>query len=135
MTPRSAQDSYTIKLRRTGTTHAEAEVTHHSPSQVYRRFSKAYMWSVWWTTDHGYKNAITNELFLTLSARGTLNPTLNNLSLEAQRIRSHRVLENREPDVFGECKKGCLILSSRHEGLCADDSDRPGIGVRVDIDA
>ncbi|KAJ7633431.1 glycoside hydrolase family 76 protein [Mycena polygramma] len=27
---------------------------------------------VWWTTDHGYKNAITNELFLTLSARGYL---------------------------------------------------------------
>jgi hypothetical protein len=25
---------------------------------------------VWWTTEHGYKNAITNELFLTLSARG-----------------------------------------------------------------
>ncbi|KAJ7837116.1 hypothetical protein B0H13DRAFT_2422179 [Mycena leptocephala] len=27
---------------------------------------------VWWTTDHGYKNAITNELFLTLSARDLL---------------------------------------------------------------
>ncbi|KAK0455481.1 glycoside hydrolase family 76 protein [Desarmillaria tabescens] len=27
---------------------------------------------VWWTTDHGYKNAITNELFLTISAQGYL---------------------------------------------------------------
>ncbi|KAG7446580.1 Six-hairpin glycosidase [Guyanagaster necrorhizus] len=27
---------------------------------------------VWWTTDHGYKNAITNELFLTVSAQGYL---------------------------------------------------------------
>ncbi|KAJ7466920.1 glycoside hydrolase family 76 protein [Mycena latifolia] len=36
---------------------------------------------VWWTTDHGYKNAITNELFLTLSARGYLR-TGNTMYLE-----------------------------------------------------
>ncbi|KAF8898081.1 glycoside hydrolase family 76 protein [Mucidula mucida] len=27
---------------------------------------------VWWTTEHGYKNAITNQLFLTVSAQGYL---------------------------------------------------------------
>ncbi|KAJ7140936.1 glycoside hydrolase family 76 protein [Mycena epipterygia] len=66
---------------------------------------------VWWTTDHGYKNAITNELFLALSARGYLrtgNQTyLENAKktwawLESSGMRTSTGLYN-DGLVFGTC--------------------------------
>lgn len=47
-----------------------------SAGQLYDKMSENWDdtcgGGVWWTTDHGYKNAITNELFLTISAQGYL---------------------------------------------------------------
>lgn len=60
---------------------------------------------VWWTTDHGYKNAITNELFLTLSARGKL--TVSDFSWA--QIHWRRISKNREPDLLRERKEGAHL--------------------------
>lgn len=47
-----------------------------SAGQLYDKMSENWDdtcgGGVWWTTDHGYKNTITNELFLTISAQGYL---------------------------------------------------------------
>ncbi|KAJ3887867.1 glycoside hydrolase family 76 protein [Lentinula edodes] len=66
-------------------TMADYKATHHQPNvdDFFAAAATVYdliasNWDdtcgggVWWTVDHTYKNAITNELFLTLSAQGYL---------------------------------------------------------------
>ncbi|KAJ7860316.1 glycoside hydrolase family 76 protein [Mycena leptocephala] len=82
---------------------------------------------VWWTTDHGYKNAITNELFLTLSARGYLrtgNQTyLENAKktwawLEASGMRNSTGLYN-DGLVFGTCLNNNETTWTYNQGVIA----------------
>ncbi|KAJ7354463.1 glycoside hydrolase family 76 protein [Mycena albidolilacea] len=82
---------------------------------------------VWWTTDHGYKNAITNELFLTLSARGYLrtgNQTyLENAKktwawLESSGMRPSTGLYN-DGLVFGTCLNNNGTTWTYNQGVIA----------------
>jgi len=82
---------------------------------------------VWWTTDHGYKNAITNELFLTLSARGYLrtgNQTyLENAKkswawLESSGMRTSTGLYN-DGLVFGTCLNNNGTTWTYNQGVIA----------------
>ncbi|KAK7001401.1 Six-hairpin glycosidase [Favolaschia claudopus] len=79
---------------------------------------------VWWTTDHGYKNAITNELFLTLSARGYLrtgNQTyLDNAKkvMESSGMRTSTGLFNDGLD-FATCRNNNGTTWTYNQGVIA----------------
>ncbi|KAJ7213137.1 glycoside hydrolase family 76 protein [Mycena pura] len=82
---------------------------------------------VWWTTDHMYKNAITNELFLTLSARGYLrtgnrtyfeNAKKTWAWLESSGMRTSTGLYN-DGLVFGTCLNNNATTWTYNQGVIA----------------
>ncbi|KAJ7249259.1 glycoside hydrolase family 76 protein [Mycena rebaudengoi] len=93
---------------------------------------------VWWTTEHGYKNAITNELFLTLSARGYLrtgNHTyLENAKktwawIESSGMRTSTGLYN-DGLVFGTCLNNNGTTWTYNQGVIASGLAALGVATK-----